>query len=77
MNAQEKFAWQPSDLVPDWLSLTPDNQRADLVRLLATAPLSRHEQANKMLVTRPWPADEADAQARIATVNAYLTMGAV
>ncbi len=77
MNAQEKFAWQPSDLVPDWLSLTPDHQRADLVRLLATAPLSRHEQANKMLVTRPWPADEADAQARIATVNAYLTIGAV
>ena len=61
--------------MPDWLALITPSQRAALVRLLITAQRSREEQANKMLAAPPWPTDEADAEARAATVIAYLTGG--
>ena len=58
---------------PSWLSLTPHEQQAALLRLLETAPRSKGEQANKMLCAPPLPTDETDAQARAMAVIAYLT----
>lgn len=75
MTMPNKFNWSPGDLVPDWLSLTPDEQRATLLELLRHSQLSRHEQANRMLIAAPWPSDETDAEARAATVINYLTEG--
>ena len=61
---------------PDWLRLVTPSQRKALVRLFATAPVSRKEQAQHMLLaTGPWPTDEADAQARAMAVIRYLTRG--
>ena len=60
---------------PNWLSLTSNCQRSALLQLLRNSPLSLHKQANKMLVTAPWPTDADDAKARAATVIRYLTDG--
>ena len=59
----------------NWLELATPLQRSTLVRLLATAPLSRHEQANKMLVAPPEPIDSDDAAARCAEVIEVLESG--
>ncbi len=69
------ISWQPTELVPDWLSLTPHDQRATLLELLRHSPLSRHEQANRMLAAQPEPVDADDAQARLAHVITYLAEG--
>ena len=71
----ERYGWEPGDPVPDWLSLTPDHQRAALIRLLETAPRSGEEHAHRMLLAPPFPFDEADAQARVAAVIRYLSGG--
>ncbi len=60
---------------PDWLALVTPSQRTALVRLLGTAQRSRQEQANKMLVSPPFPSDETDAQSRVAAVIRYLSDG--
>ena len=60
---------------PSWLSLTPYEQQAALLRLLETAPRSKGEQANKMLCAPPLPTDQTDAEARASTVIRYLAGG--
>ena len=75
MSAQHKFAWQSGDLEPGWLSLTPEQQRANLLERLRHAPRSKGELAHQMLVAPPWPTDADDAQARVAAVIAILTGG--
>ena len=60
---------------PSWLSLTPHEQQATLLQLLRHASRSRLAAANMMLTAPPEPEDADDAQARAATVVAYLTGG--
>ena len=60
---------------PSWLSLTPHEQQAALVRLLETASRSKGELAHQMLTAPPWPEDADDAQSRVSAVIAILTSG--
>lgn len=60
---------------PDWLSLTPHDQQAALLRLMESAPRSREEHVNKMLSAPPFPSNKPDAQARVAAVICYLVGG--
>ena len=57
---------------PSWLSLTPHEQQAALLQLLRHASRSRLAAANMMLTAPPVPADETDAQARVAAVIHHL-----
>lgn len=70
-----EFSLRQTELAPDWLSLTPHDQRVVLLELLRHAPLSKGQMVHAMLAAPPWPTDADDAEERVAAVIRYLTSG--